>query len=101
MAYRVYESETARKELFRIVDYVEYVLVNPQAAEGIAAAYIALSKKLERFPDMYPACNEPRLHRDGYRKASVGSYVVIYHRDGNDVYVDHIFHQSQDYARLI
>lgn len=101
MAYKVYESETARKELFRIVDYVEYVLGNPQAAEGIAAAYIGVSKKLERFPDTYPACREPRLRRDGYRKAPVGSYVVIYHRDGNDVYVDHIFHQSQNYASLI
>ena len=31
----------------------------------------------------------------------VKNYVVLYKADGDEVVVAHIFHQSQDYARLV
>lgn len=31
----------------------------------------------------------------------VKSYVVLYEAEGDEVVVAHIFHQSQDYARLV
>jgi len=52
---------------------------------------------------MYSVCHDPRLHREGYRRALVKNYVVVFkiHDDINEVHVHAIFHGSQDYVNLI
>ena len=52
---------------------------------------------------MYGACHDPRLNKEGYRRAPVKKYLVVFkiHEDANDVHVHAIFHGSQDYVNLI
>ena len=42
-----------------------------------------------------------KLARNGYRKANVAGYIVLHSHVDNRVYITNIFHERQDYARLV
>ena len=50
---------------------------------------------------MYPLVRDARLARGGYRKAALGNYLALYLEKDGTVYIARVFHQSQDYARLV
>lgn len=41
------------------------------------------------------------LARLGYRTVLVKGYIALYLKEGDDVVVAHLFHQSQDYASIV
>lgn len=43
----------------------------------------------------------PELARLGYRTCHINSYLMLYFVEDDEVVVAHVFHQSQDYARLV
>lgn len=49
----------------------------------------------------YELSSLPELANMGYRSCRVNSYILLYYRKDNDVIIAHVFHQSQDYARLV
>ena len=68
------------------------VLILPSAEEEVEAivSYLtAFSNQAARgFVEEYHSC-------------SVNRYVLLYYREGDDIYIAHVFHQRQDYARLV
>lgn len=49
----------------------------------------------------YGLSRSPELARLGYRSCRISSCLMLYFEEGGGVVVAHIFHQSQDYARLV
>lgn len=101
MAYRVVETDAARDELVRTLDYLEFALFEPSFAKKLANAYLEFLGNVKSFPAIYPEARDSRLRAAGYRKASLLGYVVLYLVEGDAVTVVHLFHQSQDYAQLV
>lgn len=101
MTCSFYLLESAQKELEGIVQYLNI------ASGGSAAANSLLSqveKQIERVcdnPPLFALSRIPELAALGYRSALVGSYVLLYFYRDDIVFVAHIFHQRQDYARLV
>lgn len=43
----------------------------------------------------------PELARLGYKSCHINSYIMLYFIEKDELVVAHIFHRSQDYARLV
>lgn len=101
MAYKRRILKEAAREYHDIVRYLATVLNSPDAARGFVDEF-------ERQLDL--ACEMPELHGLsrmkelavlGYRPMLVKSYIALYKIDGDAIVVAHVFHQSQDYAKLV
>ena len=78
------------------------------AATGSDSASITLLNETEKtidpiceFPAMHALSRMPELAERGYRAALFGSYVMLYTFSDDTVYIEHVFHQCQDYAHLV
>lgn len=78
------------------------------AATGGNRAPAALLDEAEKkvdliceFPTMHALSRIPELAEKGYRAALFGSYVMLYTLSDDVVYIEHVFHQRQDYAHLV
>ena len=101
MASRALVSDEAMADLETIVSYLAETLAEPGAAGGVLDAFDEFVRNVSTFPEMYPPVREPRLRRLGYRKAVLGKYIALYRVQDETVLVAHVFHQSQDYAKLV
>lgn len=103
MKYDVIMSEEAHNDIDSVLNYIVYSLENPIAVKKllckIEEAYAALADN----PFIYAHCNDSRLHNDGYRKAIINNYVLIYRVDeaGSTVYIARFFYGRQNYIELI
>ncbi len=101
MASRVLVSGEAMADLEAIVSYLSRTLAEPVAAAGVLDAFDEFVQNVSTFPEMYSPVREPRLRRLGYRKAALKKYIALYRVQDETVLVAHVFHQSQDYAKLV
>lgn len=95
------------------------VRILPEAEREVdeIAAYLAghgprtLARFLDKYEEQlellatgrvdYGLCKLPELARLGYHSCHVNSYIMLYFFEGDEVIVAHVFHHSQDYARLV
>ena len=101
MGYSVRLADEASRELDGIVAYLCEVLAAPAAATELLHAYDAFVDVVEKRPEAYEKCADLHLAQLGNRKASLKGYIALYRTEKNGVVVSRVFHQSQDYARLV
>ena len=101
MAYRRRILPRAESELKEIVSYLCEVLGSPGAARSFLDDFMGQVDALCEHPFMRPLSHLPELAALGYRSAPVGNYLFLYRVTDDWVVVAHVFHQSQDYARLV
>ena len=101
--YNVEVSDRAEEDFDRIITYIAQNLSAPKAASDFADNVNDCYDQLEDNPYIYGACHDPRLNKEGYRRALVTNYVVVFkiHEEDKEVHVHAIFHGSQDYVNLI
>ena len=93
-------GDAAEAELSLIVEYLSFF--GASTADDFIDAYESKIESLREGVVEYPLSRHKRLARAGYRVALVKNYIVLYRVVSEDfVFVAHIFHQSQDYARLV
>lgn len=101
MAYSVHFAEEALADQANIVAYLVESLRNSNAARHFLGELEEIVFELEQTPSAFPRSREPRLKNLGYRKCLFMNYVALFRIDGDAVYITHIFHQNQDYAKLV
>ena len=103
MAYKLNVTELAHEDLFNIVAYIAVELSNKPAAihfvDEVEDCYI----RLKENPYLYELCRDPRLKMEGYRKAVISHYVLVYkfNEPANEVVIYRFFYGRQDYTKLI
>ena len=80
--------------------YLAANLANPSAALHFMDEFDRQIEAVCENPCMHALSRMPELAALGYRPFFVNSYVALYTVRENVVVVAHVFHQSQDYARL-
>lgn len=101
MAYKRVISDEAKREYTAIVEYLATILKSPQAAAGFMDAFDKQLSLISANPSMFALSRMPELAARGYRAAPVNNYVMLYKATDELIYIAHVFHQSQDYARLV
>jgi plasmid stabilization system protein ParE len=101
--YNVETSQRADEDLERIIEYISMKLHAPKAASDFADSVYRCYEHLENNPYIYEACRDQWLKQEGYRRAVVKNYIVVYkiHEENKEVHVHAIFHGSQNYIDLI
>ena len=101
MAYRVVILKGALAEYVQILRYLDENLGNKQAARDFAEEFERQTALVAENPHLHALSRLPELAAKGYRSYFVKRYVVLYKIKDDLVVVAHIFHQTQNYARLV
>lgn len=99
MAYRVRIQPTALRELESVVAYL--MGFGPETAASFLDEWEGVLGELRDGVVVHRLSRFDALARLGYRSVLMRSYVVLYFKDGDDVVIAHLFHQSQDYASIV
>ena len=101
MAYRRVILASAQVEFESIVEYLAVQLASPMAAERFMAEFEHELDVVCDMPEIHALSRMPELAALGYRPMYFTNYVALYCFDGTQVVIAHVFHQTQDYARLV
>ena len=101
--YKLIVTEAAHQDLDNIVAYISVQLSNPKSAGEFANAVTACHGFLKNNPVMYERCQDGRLRQEGYRKAVIKNYVLVYkvNEASQTVSIMRCFYGAQDYTKLI
>lgn len=100
MAHEYLILEGAQRDYEGIVRYLAGDLANPSAATRFMDEFDRQIEVVCENPRLHALSRMPELAALGYRPFFVGSYVALCTVREGTVVVAHVFHQSQDYARL-
>lgn len=101
MAYKRKILEEAAREYREIVSYLATVLCSPDAARGFMDEFEHQLDLVCDMPELYGLSRMKELAALGYRPMRVKNYVALYKIVDDAVVIAHVFHQSQDYAKLV
>ncbi len=94
-------TEVAQSEILSICNYLENELHSKQAKDNFLAKVNKQVDILTELPELYGISTRPEIEAFNGRVAPVNNYVLIYIVEGEQVFVLHVFHGSQDYGRLV
>ncbi len=101
--YKLLITELADQDLDSIVSYIAVQLSNPKAAGDFLDEVTGCYGFLKSNPMMYERCQDRRLGEEGYRKAVIKNYVLVYkiNEASKTVSIMRFFYGAQDYTKLI
>ena len=101
-SFEVIISPKALSQLNDYIDYLQYTLLNDQAAYNIWQDALETQNQLSKIAGSLKFCTHPLLKKNGYRAIHFirHRYVILYRVEGSTAYVDAIYHQLQDYENI-
>ena len=101
--YKLDVSDPAEQDLSRIISYIAEKLAAPQAAADFADAVFDCYDRLENNPYLYEQCRNAKLQKEGYRRAVIKNYILLYkvNEETKMVVVHRFFYGRQDYVSLV
>lgn len=98
-SFDVIISPKALSQLNDYIDYLQYTLLNNQAARNVWQDALDTRERLSKIAGSLRLCLNPQLKKSGYRSINFlrQRYVMLYRIEGQTAYVDAIYHQLQDY----
>lgn len=101
-SYNVIISPKALSQLNSYIDYIQYTLLNEQAAQNVWQDALETREQLSTAAGSLKYCTHPQLKKYGYRSINFKRhrYLMLYRIDEKTVYVDAIYHQLQDYENI-
>ena len=99
VSYKVITTPKALSQLNSYIDYIQFTLLNNQAAEAVWEDAVETVERLETVAGIHEPCKHPKLKAYGYYPIlfSRHRYVMLYRTEDNTVYVDAVYHELQDY----
>ena len=94
MAYNVVILKSARYEYESIVGYLAQI-------RNFVAEFEYQLDLLREQPLLRHLSHIRELAARNYRSFPVNNYVCLYKFERETIYIAHVYHQSQDYARLV
>ena len=98
-SYNVIIAPKALSQLDSYISYLQYTLLNEQAARNVWEDAVETMNQLSVTAGSLRLCAHPQLKKHGYHSISFKRhrYMMLYRINGATVYVDAIYHQLQDY----
>lgn len=101
-SFNVVISPKALTQLNDYIDYLQYTLLNEQAAYEVWQDALETRDQLSRVAKSLKFCSHPQLQKYGYHIIHFlrHRYLMLYRIEDCTVYVDAIYHQLQDYENF-
>lgn len=103
MRFEVELSELASTQYDKILEYIYYVLKNPQAADNLMRDFDETIETLAEQAEDFGYCRSERLRRMGFHKIHFKRhrYLMVYRVKYDTVIVEGMYHELQDYEDAI
>ena len=101
-SFDVIISPKALAQLNDYIDYIQYTLMNDQAAYNVWQDALDTQKELSKIAGRMKLCGHPLLKEYGYYPINFlrHRYIMLYRIEGQTAYVEAIYHQLQDYENI-
>ena len=99
VSYDAIITPKALEQLNSYVDYIQYALLNPMAADAVWQDALRTRDMLQKVAGSLQYCENPDLKALGYRpiKFENHNYVMLFRVENTTAYVEGIYHLMQDY----
>ena len=96
-------TELAQSDLDGIVGYIALQLDSPAAAIAFLDEVEKCYSNLRSNPFIYAKSGDARLQKEGYRKALIKNYILMFkvNEDENAVVIYRVFYGARDYFKLL
>jgi len=101
MAYDLQFAESAIRDYETTLQYLSELSDGPSAATSFADEFKRQYELVVSMPEVYAVSRLEELAIQEIRVAPVNNYVMLYTFAGQTVYILHIYHQRQDYGKLV
>ena len=103
MDYKVVITKDAEEDLERFVQYLVFEKENTRAAQNVSDDYDATIESLKHVAGSLKLCDSPKLRQLEYRRINFLNhrYFMMYRIVNDIVFVDNIFHELQDYEKIM
>lgn len=103
MNYSIHITRAAERDLNSAADYIEFVLLNPKAAEDLLDEAERKISALSNFPEKYALADDPVLKAWGIRFTSVKNYLAFYRisEENHMIYVVRFLYGKRDWVSIL
>ena len=101
MKNKTHYSPESRRDLDDIWDYIVLELQNRSAAERVIDRIMDVVDPLKKFAEMGTPLSSIADVGTDYRFLVSGNYMVFYHVQGSDVYIDRVLYGRSDYMSVL
>ena len=103
MSYRIHITEAAKDDLMSVVEYIDGVLKNPQAADNLIEAVDREINGLGFFPQRHGFPDDSVLRSMNIRFVKVKNYLVFYviSEEEKQIVVLRFLHMRQDWMGVL
>jgi plasmid stabilization system protein ParE len=103
MSYGIHITRAAERDLNSAVDYIEFVLFNPQAADALLDEAEMKIGELSIFPERFSLVDDPVLKAWGIRFTLMKNYIAFYvvSEENRTVYVVRFLYGKRDWITIL
>ena len=103
MSYDIRITRAAEKDLNSAADYIELVLLNPQAADALLDEAESKIGELSVFPEKFALADDPVLKDWGIRFTLVKNYIAFYvvSEEDRTVYIVRFLYGKRDWISIL
>ncbi|MBR2256723.1 MAG: type II toxin-antitoxin system RelE/ParE family toxin [Blautia sp.] len=103
MKYDIHITRSAEKDLNSAADYIEFVLLNPQAADNLLDEAESRIGDLSAFPEKFALVDDPVLKAWGIRFTLVKNYIAFYviSEENHTVYIVRFLYGKRDWITIL
>lgn len=103
MDYKVVVTQDAEEDLDKFLWYLIHEKGNRQAAKNVLDDFEMTKEMLSKVAGSLKDCDNPILRMLGYKRINFMKhrYFMLYRIIDNEVIIDNIFHELQDYENKI
>ena len=101
MKNKTHYSPESRRDLDDIWDYIVLELQTRSAAERVIDRIMDVVDPLKKFAEMGTPLSSIADVGTDYRFLVSGNYMVFYHVQGSDVYIDRVLYGRSDYMSVL
>ena len=103
MNYFTRITSTAERDIIRAVDYIEFVLKNPDAANHLLDTVTKKINLLSEFPQKFHLVDDPVLKSWGIRFIVVNNYMAFYTIDeeSKTIFIVRFLYQKSNWSSIL
>ena len=101
MKYELFFTDSAKRDLNRALDYIEFVLKNKEASNHLLDFVEKNMSLLASNPKLHPIVNDPVLSSWHIRTFSIKNYIVFYTIIDKTIYIIRFLSSRRDWESIL
>lgn len=103
MNYQIHITSTAERDIMQAVDYIEFTLKNPDAADNLSDDVTAQISSLTDLPKKFHLVDVPVLASWGIRFVIINHYLAFYtiNEEKQTVFIVRFLYQKSNWSSIL